>query len=64
MQYHIWSEMIVGDVHTSLDIAPTNLLFMRAGGTYPKNSTSTEALTKAVVDIASTPQDLYQQWSL
>ena len=54
MQYRIWSEMIVGGVHTSLDIAPTNPLFLRAGGTYPKKSPSaTEALTKAVVDIAS-----------
>lgn len=54
MQYRIWSEMVVGGVHTSLDTAPTNPLFLRAGGAYPKKSPSaTEALTKAVVDIAS-----------
>ena len=43
MQYCIWSEMIIGGIHKSKDIAPTNPLVLRAGGTYPKKK---EVLTQ------------------
>ena len=55
MQYRNWSEMIVGGLHKSTDTAPTNPLFLRAGGNYPKKKTTTgsDTLTQAVADIAS-----------
>ena len=36
MQYRIWSEMFAGGLHKSTDTAPSNPLFLRAGGNYPK----------------------------
>ena len=36
MQYRIWSEMHAGGYHPSLDEAPTNSMFLRAGGGTPK----------------------------
>ena len=55
MQYRIWSEMIVGGISKGMEDIPTNPLFLRAGGTYPKkkNPTGNDALTQAVADIAS-----------
>ena len=58
MQYRIWSEMIVGGLHKSTDTAdtaPTNPLFLRAGGSYPKKKTATssDTLTQAMADILS-----------
>ena len=55
MQYRIWSETIIGGIHKSKDIAPTNPLFLRAGGTYPKKKSAAgnDALTQAVTDIAT-----------
>ena len=31
MQYCIWSEMIVGNVHSSIDLPPNTSMFTRAG---------------------------------
>lgn len=55
MQYRIWSEMIIGGLHKSTDTAPSNPLFLRAGGNYPKKKpiSSGDVLTQAVTDIAS-----------
>ena len=36
MQYRIWNEMIVGGISKGMEDIPTNPLFLRAGGTYPK----------------------------
>lgn len=41
MQYRVWSEMIVGGVHTSIDCAPTSTMFIRAGGNLPKKKNET-----------------------
>ena len=32
MQYRVWSEMVVGGVHSSTDDALTSSMFVRAGG--------------------------------
>ena len=55
MQYRIWSEMIIGGLHKSTDTAPSNPLFLRAGGNYPKKKpiSGGDTLTQAVADIAS-----------
>ena len=55
MQYRIWSEMIIGGLHKSTDIAPSNPLFLRAGGNYPKKKpiSGGDTLIQAVADIAS-----------
>ena len=59
MQIRIWSESIVGGIHTSLTEAPTTSMFMRAGkGDQSKkrdqgNSSMSEALTQAALAISS-----------
>lgn len=59
MQIRIWSESIVGGIHTSLTEAPTSSMFTRAGkGDQSKkkdqgNSSMSEALTQAALAISS-----------
>ena len=56
MQCRIWSEMIVGGIHTSLEDPPTSSMFARAGSGKKKeegNKSMAEALTQAAVAISS-----------
>ena len=59
MQIRIWSEMLVGGIHCSLDNPPVSAMFVRAGkGTNSKkkegsSSNMTDALTSAAVAISS-----------
>lgn len=57
MQVRIWSEMVVGGIHSSLDDPPVSSMFVRAGGGGPgkkKRDTSvSEALTQAAMAISS-----------
>lgn len=60
MQIRIWSEMIVGGIHASLNESPTSSMFVKAGkgcGSAKKknenNSPMAEALTQAAVAISS-----------
>lgn len=59
MQFRIWSEMIVGGIHASLDEPPSSAMFLRAGkGTTSRkkedSSSMADALTKAAVAISAT----------
>ena len=55
MQIRIWSEVIVGDVHSSLEEPPMSSMFVRTGeGSSCKkkdqgNSSMSEALTQALL---------------
>lgn len=69
MQVRIWSEMIAGNIHSSLEEPPKSSMFVRAGkeGTVDKrknegNSPMAEALTKAAVALSSalSPQSVNQ----
>ena len=57
MQVRIWSEMVVGGIHSSLDDPPVSSMFVRAGGGGPgkkkKDSSVSEALTQAAMAISS-----------
>ncbi len=59
MQYRIWCEMMVGNLHSSLDDPPTSSMFVRAekGEKPDKNkgnsSFLTEALTQAAVAMST-----------
>lgn len=45
MQFRIWAEMVVGGVHTSHDVPPSNTMFTRAGSeTVKKKSTNLNAV--------------------
>ena len=69
MQVRIWSGMIAGNIHSSLEEPPKSSMFVRAGkeGTVDKrknegNSPMADALTKAAVAISSalSPQSVNQ----
>ena len=46
--------MIIGGLHKSTNTAPSNPLFLRAGGNYPKKPVSSgDMLTQAVTNTAS-----------
>jgi len=56
MQCRIWSEMVVGEVHSRLDDPPNTSMFMRAGGasvtkTDPNNMA--QALTQAASQMST-----------
>ena len=59
MQYRIWSEMMAGGIHASLDDPPTSPMFVKAGkgenSSKKKNDGTSvaEALTQAAVAISS-----------
>ena len=61
MQIRIWSEMIAGDLHSSLDDPPTTSMFMRAGDGSANSSRKikndsnslTEAFTQAATALSS-----------
>ena len=55
MQYRIWAEMTVSGLHKSYDSAPTNPIFLRAGGDYPRKKlpSGNDTLTQAITAIAS-----------
>ena len=58
MQLRIWSEMVVGEMHSSLDEPPSTSMFIRAGNTAstPKKKDqcgTTQALTEVATAIAS-----------
>lgn len=52
MQYRIWAEMVVGDVHKDYDIPPTSTMFRRSGGNF-NSGRKKEDLTQALTQIAS-----------
>ena len=56
MQVQIWSEMVVGGIHSSLDDPPVSSMFVPAGGGGPgkkKDSYVSEALPQAAMAISS-----------
>ena len=56
MQLRIWSEMVAGEIHSSLDEPPSTSMFARAGNTPVKKkdqSGSINALTEIATAIAS-----------
>lgn len=58
MQFRIWSEMMVGGIHSSLDEPPSSTMFLRAGKVTSSkkkedSSSVADALTKAAVAISS-----------
>ena len=57
MQIRIWSELIVGNIHSSLDDPPTSAMFLRAGkntkSVKKKDNDMAEAFTQAAVAISS-----------
>lgn len=58
MQIRIWSELIIGGLHSSLDDPPTSSMFIRAGksnntSVKNKDTNMTEAFTQAAVAISS-----------
>ena len=54
MQYRIWAEMHAGGYHPSLDEAPANSMFLRAGGaTLKRRSTADIAVTQLTPLMAS-----------
>ena len=57
MQFRIWSEMIVGGIHSSIDNPPTSAMFTRAGkgviSSKKKDDSVAEALTHAALTISS-----------
>ena len=44
MQFRIWAEMVVGGVHTSHDVPPTNTMFTRSGSETVKNKSNNPAV--------------------
>ena len=60
MQIRVWSEMVAGDLHSSLDEPPTTSMFVRAGDGGTSNvkkksesSALTDAFTQAAVALSS-----------
>ena len=56
MQYRIWAEMHAGGYHPSLDEAPTNSMFLRAGGATPKSRSTADTVSQTITQL--TPQIL------
>ena len=60
MQIRVWSEMVAGDLHSSLDEPPTTSMFVRAGdgGTSKmKKKSESNAFTQAAVPLYHHHQD-------
>ena len=56
MQLRIWSEMVVGEVHISLDDPANTSMFMRAGGasvTKKDPNSTAQALTQAASQMGA-----------
>lgn len=54
MQFRIWAEMIVGEVHTSHDVPPSTTMFTRAGSeTVKRKSNSSDMVVQVVDKLAS-----------
>ena len=53
MQYRIWGEMVVGNLHSSMEEPPVTSMFMRAGGATPKRTKSDEGVREALTFISS-----------
>lgn len=55
MQIRIWAEMIVGELHSSLENPPTSTMFMRAGdgNSSKKKSDGNPSLTEAITQAAT-----------
>ena len=52
MQYCIWAEMHVGGYQPSLDEAPSNSMFLRAGGAATKRRTTADIVSQAINQLA------------
>ena len=52
MQYRIWAEMHVGGYQPSLDEAPSNSMFLRAGGAATKRRTTADIVSPAINQLA------------
>ena len=52
MQYRIWAEMHVGGYQPSLDEAPSNSMFLRAGGAAIKRRTTADIVSQAINQLA------------
>ena len=52
MQYRIWAEMHVGGYQPSLDEAPSNSMFLRAGGAATKRRTTADIVSQAINQLA------------
>ena len=67
MQIRIWSESVVGGIHTSLKEAPTSSMFARAGKGDPckekdqANSSMSDALTNGFVSGGYLPEKMRGQ---
>ena len=51
MQYRIWGEMVVGNLHSSIEEPPSTSMFMRAGGSTPKRK-SGQSVNEALAFVA------------
>ena len=56
MQYRIWAEMHAGGFHPSLEEAPTNSMFLRAGGATPQRRSTADIVSQTITQL--TPQVL------
>ena len=54
MQYRIWAEMHVGGYQPSLDEAPSNSMFLRAGGAATKRRTTADIVSQAINQLVPT----------
>ena len=52
MQYRIWAEMHAGGYQPSLDEAPANSMFLRAGGTSTKRKTTADIVSQTINQLA------------
>ncbi len=52
MQYRIWAEMHVGGYQPSLDEAPSNSMFLRAGGAAVKRRTTADIVSQAINQLS------------
>ena len=54
MQYRIWAEMILSELHISSEEAPNTSMFIRAGGSTPKRRSNdiADALTRVADKIS------------
>ena len=52
MQYRIWGEMVIGNLHSSVEEPPGTSMFMRAGGSTPKRTKSDEGVREALTFVA------------
>ena len=52
MQYCIWAEMHAGGYEPGLDEAPSNSVFLRAGGAAAKRRTTADIVSQAINQLA------------